>query len=177
MSDGDVVGSGPTIISLAPASEVARAFARCLPGLRSQMRLLRWVSLGLFAALGVLSAGSFFSLLFLLAGAAIIVWLTSTDGLSRYYVTVVRKTPSLTIPQTVTLEPGGLRLLDHESDRRYAWYRWESVDDLPEGIALVLRGGWQADLLHVSAFMSPEHRAEWLTAIGQGISGSPAPTA
>ena len=172
MFQGDAAGTGPTIISLAPVPDVARAFARCLPGLRSQMRLLRWVSLGIFAILGVGSASSFVSLVFLLAGAACVVWLTSTDGLSRYYVTVVRKTPSLTIPQTVTLEPGGLRFLDHESDRQYAWRRWESVRDLSEGIALVLRGGWQADLLHVSAFTSPEHRADWLATIQHGISAA-----
>ena len=172
MFQGDAAGTGPTIISLAPVPDVARAFARCSPGLRSQMRLLRWVSLGIFSILGVLSPGSFVSLVFLLAGAACIVWLTSTDGLSRYHVTVVRRTPSLTIPQTVTFEPGGLRFLDHESDRRYAWRRWESVQDLPEGIALVLRGGWQSDLLHVSAFTSSEHRAEWLVAIQDGISAA-----
>ena len=169
MFQDDAACTAPTVISLAPIPDVARAFARCLPGLRSQARLLRWASLGIFAVLAVLPPNTFLSLVILAAGAACVVWLTSTDGLGRYYVTVVRKTPSLTIPQTVTSAPGGLRFLDHESDRRYAWQRWESVDDVPEGIALVLRGGWQADLLHVSAFTSPEHRAEWLAAIQHGI--------
>jgi hypothetical protein len=171
MFQGDAAGTGPTIISLAPVPDVARAFARCLPGLRSQMRLLRWTSLGIFVVLGVLPPNSFFGLFTLLTGAALIVWLTSTDGLSRYYVTVVRKTPSLTIPQTVTSEPGGLRFLDHESDRWYAWRRWESVDDAPEGIVLVLRGGWQADLLHASAFATPADRTAWLVAAQHGIAG------
>jgi hypothetical protein len=171
MSEGDVVGRSPMITSLAPPGDVARAFARCLPALRSQMRLLRWLSVGLLALLAIVfPPANPANLLVLVAGAALLVWLTSLDGVTRYYVLVVRKTPSLTIPQTVTSEPGGLHFLDHESDRRYAWHRWESVDDVPEGIALVLRGGWQADLLHVSAFTSPEHRAEWLAAIRRGIS-------
>lgn len=137
------------------------------------MRIVRWVALGIFVLLDLIYPPNVGSLVVQLVGAAVIVWVTSTGGLGWLYGTTVRKTPSLTIPQTVTLGSGGLRFLDHESDRRYAWRHWRAVHDLPEGIALELRGGWQADLLHASAFTSPSKRSEWLAAIRQGIaSGS-----
>lgn len=169
MLEGDTTSGGPTIISLASARDVARASARCLSGLRGQMRLLRWLTIGVFGVLVLLPPRNVLSALILAVGSVGIWWVTSTDGLTRYYVLVVRKTPSLTTPQTVTLDEGGLRFLDHESERRYAWHHWAAVHDLPEGLALELRGGWQADLLHVSAFTSPAQRAAWLAAIRHGI--------
>jgi hypothetical protein len=170
MFEGDA-GTGATITSLAPARDVARAWTRCLTLLRGSMRAARWVGLGSLVLLALLTPPNVVSLVVLLVGAAVIVWVTSTVGLTWQYLQTVRETPSLTIPQTVTLEPGGLRFLDHESDRRYAWQHWQAVHDLAEGLALELQGGWQADLLHASAFTSPEQRSEWLAAINAGIAG------
>jgi hypothetical protein len=176
MVEGEGIGGGWTITSLASARDVAWASARCLSGLRSQMRAVRWAAIPLLVVLGLLAPPSnAYSAIVLLVGVAVIWWMSSTDGLARYDLLLVRRTPSLTTAQTISLDPGGVRFLDHESDRRYAWHHWQAVHDLPEGIALELRGGWQADLLHVSAFTSPTQRADWLAAIRDGIGRVTAP--
>jgi hypothetical protein len=159
--------------------EVAAAMVDHIPAGRSQVRNARVLAFvfgpGLVALMAAVGGSVLAVLPPALLASGLLLWGTTRGRRIAGVLNQVRGTPSYTAPTTIAVEGDGLRVRSAVSDSWYSWRYWESVASTPDGVSLVLRGGWGLLFIPARAFAPDGQQAAWAATVGLGIGPQPAP--
>ena len=157
--------------------EVAAALADTPAG-RARARQARRLGLGLGAAILALSLATGMSIIAAVPPAVLVaiflVWASGRRARIKSALPMVRATPSLTQPVSLTIEGDGIRVQGPTEDSWSSWRHWESVTSTSNGVALVLRGGWGVQFIPTRAFAPDGQQADWTAFVSRCLGPQPA---
>lgn len=151
------------------ADELARAFVTYTPMFVAARRRCR--PLGALVLIG----GVFLAASLPVVAAVYITYgcIVVLNTLRRYQIRahrgVIARSPALTEATTVSCDQQGLHVVTRTSDMRFDWAAYEAAVSVPDGLALIQRGGANVRWFPARAFAGEDQQRDWQRAASIGI--------